>query len=173
MGRFESEQFEARVRRRVAELKIDDRVNYLGVLTGEDKFAAFAQSDVLCHPTFYDTFGLVILEAMACGMPVVATRWNSIPLIVDDGQTGLLVEPHDPVDVADRLSELAASSQLRQQMGVAAREKFLREFTLSRHIERMRQVFLDVGGNVSTVREADSHDELMEAAKASTTSSEY
>jgi glycosyltransferase involved in cell wall biosynthesis len=173
MGRFESQEFEARVRRRIAELKIDDRVRFLGVLTGEEKNAAFARSDVLCHPTFYDTFGLVLLEAMACGLPVVATRWCSIPLIVDDGQTGFLVEPHDPGDVADRLSELAENPQLRQDMGLAGREKFLLEFTLPVHIERMRRMFLDVAGNVSTVAEAESHDELAGAAKVPTTSSRY
>jgi glycosyltransferase involved in cell wall biosynthesis len=161
MGRFESDQFEARVRRRVAELNIEDRVHYLGVLSGEQKFAAFERCDVLCHPTFYDTFGLVIVEAMACGKPVVATRYASIPLIVDDGHTGFLVEPHDPHEVADRLSDLADSPHLRQQMGLAGREKFLREFTLPRHIERMRQMFLDVAGKACTPEEANPHDEMV------------
>jgi glycosyltransferase involved in cell wall biosynthesis len=166
MGRFESPDFETRVRRRVAELGIANRVNYLGVLTGADKMTAFDQSDVLCHPTTYDTFGLVLLEAMACGMPVVATRWCSIPLIVDDGQTGFLVEPHDPGAVADRLAELAADPMLRHQMGIAGREKFLREFTLPRHIERMRQAFLEVGGAVSAADESDIQEELVGAANA-------
>jgi glycosyltransferase involved in cell wall biosynthesis len=167
MGRFESEQFEARVRRRIAELNITDRVHFLGVLTGEEKFSAFERTDVLCHPTFYDTFGLVLLEAMACGIPVVATRWASIPLIVDDGQSGFLVEPHDTDELADRLSDLADSPQQRQQMGVAGREKFLREFTLPRHIERMQNVFLDVAGEPSTEEVTEPQDELAETATSS------
>lgn len=173
MGRFESDEFAARVRSRIAELKIDDRVHFLGVLTGADKFAAFDRSDVLCHPTFNDTFGLVIVEAMACGLPVVATRYCSIPTIVDDGQSGFLVEPHDPGAVADSLAELAESPQLRQRMGIAAREKFLRDFTLPRHIERMRSVFLDVAGKVSTVEKAESPDELAGTANVPATTNGY
>ena len=164
MGRFESDEFAARIRRRVAELNIEDRVNFLGVLTGDEKFAVFHRSDVLCHPTYFDTFPVVILEAMACGMPTVATRWSGIPSIVDDGQTGFLVETHDAEAVADRVAELAATPELRQQMGVAAREKFLREFTLPSHIERIRLAFLDVAGKVPTVEKAKSHDEHAELA---------
>jgi glycosyltransferase involved in cell wall biosynthesis len=146
MGRFESEEFEARVRRRVAELQIEDRVTFLGVLTGADKFAVFHRSDVLCHPTYFDTFPVVLLEAMGCGIPVVASCWSGIPSIVDDGRTGFLVGLHDPDGVADRVAQLAEDPQLRQRMGAAGRDKFLHEFTLPRHIERMRQVFLSVGG---------------------------
>jgi glycosyltransferase involved in cell wall biosynthesis len=157
MGRFESEEFEARVRRRVADLNIDERVQFLGVLTGADKFAVFHLSDVLCHPTFFDTFPVVILEAMACGLPAVATRFSGIPSIVDDGETGFLVEPHDAGAVADRLADLAENPPLREQMGAAARATFLREFTLPRHIERMRHVFLDIAeGDVTEESPAPS-----------------
>jgi glycosyltransferase involved in cell wall biosynthesis len=147
MGRFESPEFEARTKQLIAELGIEGNVNFLGVLTGQAKLEAFYHTDMLCHPTFYDTFGLVILEAMACSKPVVATRWASIPTIINDGQTGYLVEPHDSITLADRIEELAADPQLRQQMGEAGRERFLSEFNLPRHIEHMRQVFLSVGGD--------------------------
>jgi glycosyltransferase involved in cell wall biosynthesis len=146
MGNFESLDFESRTRAKVAELSLNDNVRFLGHLNGPEKLAAFIAADALCHPTFYDTFALVIIEAMACTLPVVATNWSSIPSMVDEGKTGFLVEPHDPDAVADRLSRLVHNPQLRVQMGLAGREKFLREFTLSRHLERMRAVFLDVAG---------------------------
>lgn len=146
MGRFESDAFAERVKQRIAELGIEQSVRLLGVLTGREKLAAFQQADVLCHPTFLDTFGLVILEGMSCGMPVVATRFCSIPLIVDDGESGLLVPTHDADALADALAELLSNPELIRQMGIAGREKFLREFTLPRHVERMRQVFLSVSG---------------------------
>jgi glycosyltransferase involved in cell wall biosynthesis len=144
MGRFESEEFEARARARIAELKLDRSICFLGQRTGAEKFASFAQADVLCHPSFFETFGLVLVEAMACGLPVVATRCGSIPTIVDEGGTGFLVEPRDADGLADRLARLAKDARLRQWMGAAARRRFLQEYTLERHIERMRQVFLDV-----------------------------
>lgn len=170
MGRFESAEFEARVRKRIAELQIEDRVHFLGVLTGAAKFEAFHRTDILCHPTFYDTFGLVIVEAMACSRAVVATRWASIPTIVEDGETGYLVEPHDATAVADRLAELAYDPALRQQMGEAGREKFLREFTLPKHIARMREVFLDVAGEKPLIIESADLETMPEAEPVSATS---
>jgi glycosyltransferase involved in cell wall biosynthesis len=147
MGPFESDEFALQVRTRVCELRIEDRVRCLGELTSGDKFAAYAEADVLCHPTYFDTFPLVLLEAMAASLPVVSTFHSGIPSIVDDGETGFLVQPHDAQAVADRLECLAENVELRKQMGLAAREKFLREFTLARHIEHMREVFLDVVGH--------------------------
>jgi glycosyltransferase involved in cell wall biosynthesis len=160
MGRFQHEEFAARVKARIAELGIGAQVNFLGVLMGDEKLAAFREADVLCHPTYHDTFGLVILEGMSCGMPVVATRYCSIPLIVDDGETGLLVPPRDPDGLAEALAELADNPELIRQMGIAGREKFLREFTLQRHVEQMRQVFLAVGGQASEARELETYEEL-------------
>ncbi len=156
MGRFQSEQFEARVRERIAQLRIEPQVCFLGQLTGAEKFAAFARADVLCHPTFHDTFPVVLLEAMACRLPVVATRWSGIPSIVEEDVTGFLVEPHDPGAVADRLAQLAQDEALRRQMGAAGRDRFLREYTLSRHIERMRHVFLDVAQGADAPRKSST-----------------
>jgi glycosyltransferase involved in cell wall biosynthesis len=167
MGRFESPEFERRVRGRVAELGIESQVNFLGVLTGDEKFDVFRRTDVFCHPTFYDTFPVVLLEAMACGLPVVSTRWSGIPEIVDDGQTGFLVEPHDPTAVADRVAELAQDVELRREMGAAGRAKFLREFTLPKHVERMGQVFRIVGGTELPAKQAEPQRELVGAAEAS------
>lgn len=146
MGPFERDEFAARLRSRISELRIDDRVQFLGVLTGDEKFAVYARSDVLCHPSHYDTFPVVLLEAMAAGLPVVSTFHSGIPSIVDDGVTGILVKPRDATAVADKLACLAQNVELRMQMGAAGRKKFLREYTLARHIDRMRQVFLDVAG---------------------------
>ena len=173
MGRFESEEFEARVRRRIAELKIDDKVNFLGVITGADKFAVFHKSDVMCHPTYFDTFPVVLLEAMGCGIPVVASRWSGIPSIVDDGKTGLLVDLHDPDGVADRVEDLAKNPQLRQELGEAGREKFLRDFTLPVHIERMQDVFLDLAGAPLPVIENEESCELAPEESVAATSGAY
>jgi glycosyltransferase involved in cell wall biosynthesis len=97
---------------------------------------------------------VVLLEAMACRLPVVSTRWRGIPSVVDEGQTGFLVEPHDPTAVADRLVCLAKDVKLRERLGAAGRRKFEQEFTIDRHLERMRHVLLDVGGiEHETVRE--------------------
>ncbi len=145
VGQWHSNEFSARVRRRIQQLHLDDHIHFPGVLAGDKKFGAFRRADVFCLPTFFNCegFPVVLLEAMACGLPVVASRWRGIPSVVDDGRTGLLVDPRDPEALADRLVDLAADPELRTAMGLAGRERFLREFTAARHLERMRQVFLD------------------------------
>jgi glycosyltransferase involved in cell wall biosynthesis len=72
----------------------------------------------------------VILEAMACGLPVVATRVGAVAEEVVDGQTGLIVEPLDDDALAGALARLAADAQLRGRMGAAGRDRFEQSFRL-------------------------------------------
>jgi glycosyltransferase involved in cell wall biosynthesis len=145
MGQPESEGFLARLQARIAAAEIGQQVRFLGVLNGEDKWAAYARADVLCHPTYYDTVPVVVLEAMASGLPVVSTNHSGVPSLVDDGHTGLLVNPRDDSALAEALRLVAIDGHLRLSMGTAGRARFEREFTLAIHIERIRRVFLEVG----------------------------
>lgn len=146
VGHWQKQEFADRVHDRIRELKLGKRVRFLGTLIGDEKFAAYRRADVFCFPTYFEceSFGLVLLEAMANGLPVVATRWRGIPSVVDEGQTGYLVETHDAEAVADRLACLAQNPELREHMGVAGRKRFEREFRISRHLDRMREVMLEV-----------------------------
>jgi glycosyltransferase involved in cell wall biosynthesis/CTP:molybdopterin cytidylyltransferase MocA len=149
MGQWQCEEFANQVKHRICESNLDGQVHFLGVLTGEKKAAAFRRADTFCFPSFFncETFGVVLLEAAAFGLSAVATRWRGIPSIVHDGKTGFLVEPHDAAAVADRLALLASDPALRARLGTAARKKFERQYTLERHLERMRAVFLGVASD--------------------------
>ena len=148
MGQWHSDRFAARVNQRIQELKLSGHVRFLGVLTGDEKFSAFRRTDVFCFPTFFncEAFPVVLLEAMACGLPVVSTHWRGIPSIVDEGKTGFLVVPHDSDAVADRLAVLAVKAELRECMGQAGRAKFEREYTYPQHANRMRRLLLQLAG---------------------------
>lgn len=148
MGQWQSDEFAACVRNRIAELNLGEHVRFLGVLTGEDKFAAFHRADVFCFPTFFncEAFPIVLLEAMACGLPIVSTRWRGIPSLVDDEETGFLVATHDAEAVADRVAMLNNSAELREHMGRRGRAKFEREYTYPRHATRLRSVFFQTVG---------------------------
>ncbi|REK18884.1 MAG: glycosyltransferase family 1 protein [Planctomycetota bacterium] len=148
MGQPHSDEFFAQLKARITELNLDDRITFLGVKTGAEKFAVYAAADVFCMPTFFncETFGLVFVEAMSVGLPVVATRWRGVPSVVDDGRTGFLAEIHDPNGVADALETLAGDAQLRMRMGAAGRDKFEREYTVPTFAEAMRHVLLEVAG---------------------------
>jgi glycosyltransferase involved in cell wall biosynthesis len=85
--------------------------------------------DVLVQPSRADNLPLAILEAMACGVPVVGTRVGGIPELVVDGETGLLVAPEDPAALAAALDSLASSPERRQAMGLAGRERAAEHFS--------------------------------------------
>ena len=85
--------------------------------------------DVLVQPSRADNFPLAVLEAMAAGVPVVATRVGGIPELVLDGETGLLVEPESPTALAEALDGLAASPERRRGLGRRGRERAGEEFS--------------------------------------------
>jgi glycosyltransferase involved in cell wall biosynthesis len=156
VGEFHLREFEEHIRKRIAELGLVQQVHFLGVLQGAAKGAAFARADVLCLPTHYEseTFPTVLLEAMSFALPVVATRWRGIPDIVDPGTNGYLIDIRDASAIAQRLEELHVDPRLRHRLGQAGREKFLREFTAARHLERMEQVFVEVAAAHATPKTA-------------------
>jgi glycosyltransferase involved in cell wall biosynthesis len=113
----------------VAERRLGDAVGYAGEVHGEAKRRLLEEADVLVLPSLYDTFPLVLIEAMAFHLPVVSTRQGGIPDIVEDGRTGLLAERGDVAGLAARLRLLAEAPELRRRLGAAGRERYLARFT--------------------------------------------
>jgi glycosyltransferase involved in cell wall biosynthesis len=98
--------------------------------------------DILVHPASIEAFGMALVEAMAAGVPPVATAVGGIPEVVEDGQTGLLIDPPptwEPFAVA--LDALLADPELRRRLGVAARARFQQMFTADQWAERLRAVY--------------------------------
>jgi glycogen synthase len=92
-------------------------------------------------PSVYEPFGLINLEAMACGTPVVASRVGGIPEVVVDGETGLLVEPGDPVALADALRRVLDDPARAARMGEAGRRRVEAHFSWDRIAERTLEVY--------------------------------
>ena len=99
-------------------------VKPLGWLTHEALIRELIQSDIAVVPSVWEEpFGMVAVEAMACGLPVVASRVGGLQEIVEEGTTGFLVEPMDHHTMADRLETLSRSEKLRESMGKAGRKR--------------------------------------------------
>lgn len=125
-------------------IDIDDKVQLLGVKYGDDKFKELLESDIFVFPTLNEAFGLVNIEAMQCGLPVISTFEGAIPEIVDDGKTGFLVVKNNPEALADKIEILIKNPELRKKMGDAGCEKFLDKYTLDIFEKNMKSVFDDV-----------------------------
>lgn len=111
--------------RRELELTAPAGVTFVGELRGHSLAALYASADVFCFPSTTDTFGQVLLEAGASGLPVVAADAGGAQELVTPGATGLLVTPEDPRALAAALVDLASDRRLRGRLGAAGREAAL------------------------------------------------
>jgi len=108
------------IREHAQRLGIGDAVVFAGFQRNPWKF--IAQADVFVLSSRYEGFGNVLIEAMACGVPVVATTSAGTRDIVADGVNGLLVERHEPAELASALEHLLTDPATRSRMAVAARQ---------------------------------------------------
>ncbi len=97
-----------------------DRIDFVGSIAHTDLPIYYRAADVVAVPSFYESFGLVAVEAMACGTPVVASRAGGLAFTVDDGQTGYLVPHNDPDALAARLYAVLTDGPLRARLGAQA-----------------------------------------------------
>ncbi len=114
-------------------LGVAGRVVATGWLDGDELQAAYAATDVFVTPSIcFDTFGLVNLEAMEHGKPVVATSFGGSPEVVEEGRTGFVENPFDVAAFAARVRSLLADPALRARMGSLGRQRLLDHFTIDR-----------------------------------------
>jgi glycosyltransferase involved in cell wall biosynthesis/GT2 family glycosyltransferase len=114
---------------------------HLGLNHDSDElFELFRQADIFVLPTKGEGYGLVICEAMACGLPVVATNVGAIPEIVEDGASGLLVPPSSPSALADALRTLARRPDERRSMGERGLQLARRDHDAKRNVETILEL---------------------------------
>jgi D-inositol-3-phosphate glycosyltransferase len=111
----------ARLRSLVRELGLQDRIRFLGSRTQEELPAYYAAADAVVMPSYSESFGMVALEAMACGRPVLASRVGGLAYLVRDGVTGFHVQEGDAQELAGKIAELLADETQLERMGAAAR----------------------------------------------------
>jgi D-inositol-3-phosphate glycosyltransferase len=115
----------ARLRAQAVEAGVADRVRFLGAVPHEQLGSYYNAADVVVVPSFYESFGLVAVEAMASGVPVVASRVGGLASTVIDGRTGYLVPWRCPDPFAEKLDLLLKNPSLRHALGEAAADSML------------------------------------------------
>jgi glycosyltransferase involved in cell wall biosynthesis len=117
-------------------LRISDRVVFRGHLRDNDLSAAYRDADIFLLPSISESFSMALLEAMASGLPVIATKVGGTPELVADGENGLLVPHSDPRSLAAALDELASSEELRLRLGRNNRRKIETSYSWSVIVEK-------------------------------------
>lgn len=133
----------------------DAGVEYLGRRSHDDVIAEMKRAGALVIPSlWYEAFPHTILEASACGVPIVASRLGTLPDVIDDEITGLLFEPGKSADLATKIGRIFSQNggaALREKLGAAARAKFLREYTADHAYEFLTQIYDDAIGRRTAI----------------------
>ncbi len=120
------------------------RVNFLGTLVGERKIQEYREADIFVFPSLAEGLPLVILEAMAAGLPIITTRVGSLPEFLADGENCLYVSPSDVDDIVEKLINLVENKGLRENMGEANRTKAKELFEKEVFVENLIRIYEDV-----------------------------
>ncbi|HDS46313.1 MAG TPA: glycosyltransferase family 1 protein [Methanomicrobia archaeon] len=116
-------RYSQRLKARVTRYGLENRVRFHGQQPPDKLASYYADADIFVLPSLCEAFGIVVAEAMAFGLPIVATRCGGIPELVTDGENGFLVPPNDSASLADAIQKLAADPTLRDHCGRRSYEK--------------------------------------------------
>ena len=111
-------------------LGLTDIVQTISGVSDEELARLYGEAEVAVVPSLYEGFSLPAIEAMSCGVPVVATTGGALPEVVgQSGETGLLVEPNNPDALVGAIRTLLDDAELRERLGNAGRERVIKRFT--------------------------------------------
>jgi glycosyltransferase involved in cell wall biosynthesis len=122
--------------------ELTGRVSFLGA--SDNIPEPLNAMDAFVLPSIAEGMSNTLLEAMATGLPIVATRVGGNPELVEEGTSGQLFSPGDVADLADRLGALARSSETRLRLGAAARRRVLAHFTLEQMVANYRKMYREL-----------------------------
>ncbi|KAI9134421.1 glycosyltransferase family 1 protein [Acaryochloris sp. CCMEE 5410] len=125
----------------VKQLGLQDRVTFAGQISHEFLPDYYAASDICVVPSLYEPFGLVPIEAMACGTPVIASAVGGLKYTVIDGETGLLVPPQQDEKLASAIDHLISNPARRQTMGRAGHQRVLAHFSWKGVANQLDQLY--------------------------------
>jgi glycosyltransferase involved in cell wall biosynthesis len=137
--RHDNAAYVTELRQRIASAKLEDRVSWLG--EREDVPELVSALDALLLPSWEEPFGRAATEAMALGVPVLATEVGGPAEIITDGLEGYLLDPRDPAAWAKSIRRLARDSRLGREMGLAGRRRVEEDFTLDQHVAAIVDVY--------------------------------
>jgi colanic acid/amylovoran biosynthesis glycosyltransferase len=122
---------------------VGQQITWIGAVGQDEIRDHYADSDVFCLPSFAEGVPIVLMEAMAMELPVVASAIAGIPELVEDQVSGFLVRPGRTDDLADRLARLLEDPSLRAEMGRAGRQRVVEDYDLRRNVRALARLFAE------------------------------
>lgn len=143
LGGWSSEDYRSEVMERIEKEGLKECVLFEGVVTGERKWQLLKGGDVFVFPSHYESENqpLVVIEAMAMGLPIIASRWRGIPELLQGGEFGRLIEPKDASALTAAIRESLFGELDSEKMRDNARESYLEQFNQEAFLQRVSQVF--------------------------------
>ena len=141
-GPLNHEVYLKRVRERICQAGLQSQVHLLGCLSAEQIRRELSSASLFALPSTEENSPMGIEEAMAAGVPVITSNRCGMPYMVRDGESGFLVDPNDPDDIARRLGQLLNDDELRKSMGAKGREIALDRFAPAKVAKRTYDVYL-------------------------------
>lgn len=123
------------------ELGISDRCEFHGWVVGDKREGLFERAAVYCLPSKNEGLPMSVLEAMAHGIPTVATAVGGVPHVIEDGVSGFLIDVDDEVALSESLASLLAEPELREELGRNGRDKVILKFGLDRTVARVVGIY--------------------------------
>lgn len=134
----------SKIKNYIIQKKLSEKITLYPANYSNEKYHHFVNADIFVYPTLNDCFPLVLLEAMQAGIPIIASDVGGIADIIENGKTGLIIKKQDTQAVFESIISLCSNKQRRDEMGNAARNKFLNQYTLTAFEEKMRLTFDEI-----------------------------
>ncbi len=149
VGDWSCDVFRGQVKAEIEKDQLRDHFQFMGPLSGKEKWQTYADADCFLFPSHYEaeTFGLVLVEAMAFSLPLVTTRWRGIPKVVEGEDCAILCDIQAPEQFASAINDLAKDEGRRIKMGEASRRLYNSRYTRNSFISNMEDVFSAVVRN--------------------------
>jgi len=128
----------------IKKLNISTKVKFTGFIPHQKLYKNYLEADILVNPSFSESFGMTLIEAMSSQIPVVATRVGGMTEIVKDGKTGILVESGDSLGLANEIMQLISNEDIRKLMGRAAYKRVIEFFTWEKSAEKLLRLYRNV-----------------------------
>lgn len=132
----------AKLKKLAEETNVQDNVIFYGLINGKEKFEAFSAADIVAVPSLYEGFGMLLLEAMAAGKPLVATNTGAAPEIIQNGKNGILANLGNVEDLAGKIIKLLSDDQLMYLISQESR-KTVEAFDWERVSEHVHKLYID------------------------------